>query len=144
MPRGRLILPPGSRSSRSKRRAPCTPRSSPAPRPWGERYAGLEIIRGDAERRAAQEGEGVHMARQQCILLQVERRLNAAVPAERKTGHKQVHLPDLAGHRVHESHRGHQPVDLHAPARLVPDGVHHVAGHRVLPAPLTEPVERNR
>ncbi len=103
-----------------------------------------EVVGDDAGRRAAQEGEGVHVAQQPCILLHVERRLDVTVPAEREAGHEQVHLPDLAGRGVHEPHRGPRPVDLHVPARLVPDSAHHVAGHRVLPVALAEPVVGHR
>lgn len=47
-------------------------------------------------------------------------------------------------HDVHEPHRGPRPVDLHVPARLVPDAAHHVARHRVLPVALAEPVVGHR
>lgn len=106
--------------------------------------AGPQVVGDDAGRRASQEGEGVHVAQQPCILLHVERRLDVAVPAEREAGHEQVHLPDLAGRGVHEPHRGPRPVDLHVPARLVPDAAHHVARHRVLAVALAEPVVGHR
>ena len=106
--------------------------------------AGPQVVGDDAGRRASQEGEGVHVAQQPCILLHVERRLDVAVPAEREAGHEQVHLPDLAGRGVHEPHRGPRPVDLHVPAGLVPDATHHVAGHRVLPVALAEPIVGHR
>lgn len=103
-------------------------------------HARLQVVRDDAGRRAADVGEGVHVAAQPCILPHVQRRLDVGQPAEGQAGHEQVDLRHLARGRVDERHRRPGPVDLEDPPRLVADAAHHLPSHRELPVALAEPV----
>ena len=79
-----------------------------------------EQVVGDDDRRASpEEGEGMHMAAQPCILLHVQRRLGIGVSAEWQGGHEEARLRHLAGRGAHKLHRGPRPVDLERPSRLV-------------------------
>lgn len=106
--------------------------------------AGLQVVGHDHGRGAAEELEGVHVAAQPGILPHVERRLDVAVPAEGEARHEQVDLGHLAGHGVHERHRGPRPVDLHVSPGLVPHAADDVAPDGELAVALAEAVVGHR
>ena len=58
--------------------------------------------------------------------------------------HEQVDLGHLAGHGVHERHRGPRPVDLHVPTGLVPHAADDVAPDGELAVALAEAVVGHR
>ena len=105
--------------------------------------AGLKIVGHDHGRGAAEELKGVHMAARPDILLHVERRLEVAVPAE-GAHHEQVDLGHLAGHGVHERHRGRRPVGLHVSPGLVPHAADDAAPDGELAVALVEAVVGHR
>ena len=80
------------------------------------------------------------MAAQPCILLHVQRRLGIGVSAEWQGGHEEVRLRHLAGHGVHELHRGPRPVGLERPSRLVADPARDIAPLGISRVSLAEPV----
>lgn len=105
--------------------------------------AGLKIVGHDHGRGAAEELKGVHMAARPDILLHVKRRLEVAVPAE-GAHHEQVDLGHLAGHGIHERHRGRRPVGLHVSPGLVPHAADDAAPDGELAVALVEAVVEHR
>ncbi|MCC6102496.1 MAG: hypothetical protein LIV22_01510 [Olegusella sp.] len=100
-----------------------------------------EQAAGDDDRRASpEEGEGMHMAAQPCILLHVQRRPGMGASAEWQGGHEEARLRHLAGHGVHELHRGPRPAGPGRPSRLVADPAHDIAPLGIFRISPAEPV----
>lgn len=102
--------------------------------------AGLEVVGDYHWYRTAEELEHPHMAAKPRVLGHVQGGLHIGVPAEREGGDEEVHLRDLAGHGVHDRHRGPRPVDLADPGGLVADPAGDLLGHGEGPVALAEPV----